>query len=581
MAQFGQIASPFANVLFDPIGVSMAADRTQRNRLMAEEHGQDRETEQVGRVSASLMSLPAAARPAAYAEARREMQSRGMAMRAPEQYPGDQQIEQMARAAMPAATQFALAEKQRASEAMMGMIQGLTGMGGAGVPAGGGGGPQASATVPPDMLPHFQAASARTGIPVPVLTAQAQQESGFRPDAVGRAGEVGVMQVLPTTARQPGFGMAGVDPASLRDPATNIQFGADYLRARGGAGADFTDPAQRDRALTAYNGGGDPNYAANVTRNMPGGAQPAAAGGYTPEDRLALITASQQGPGAFSSAVMQIQARQRADADRVRTEGRSDERQAQSMELQRAAAERAERGQAQSIEAQRQSADRADAAARRADETARRVGATAGLPQGYQRNAAGVVEPIPGLPDATPRAPANAIGGMQENVTSLRKVDDALDALEKSGAGIGVRGYVPGPILNRTDPAGVSLRALIADIGSLKLHDRSGAAVTASESPRLIPFIPLITDDPQTAKTKLENFRNEYQATLRDQYQINGPAGGFRALPPIEEALRRTSARQPLDAAAAAGADSLDGRTITNGATGQQMIRRGGKWEPL
>jgi hypothetical protein len=122
---------------------------------------------------------------------------------------------------------------------------------------------------PPDLMQHFEAASAETGIPVPVLVAQARQESNFNPQARGRAGEIGVMQIMPSTARQPGFGMAGVDPATLDDPGENIRFGARYLRARGGANADFNDPQALATALRNYNGGGDPRYVENVMRFMP------------------------------------------------------------------------------------------------------------------------------------------------------------------------------------------------------------------------------------------------------------------------------------------------------------------------
>jgi hypothetical protein len=122
---------------------------------------------------------------------------------------------------------------------------------------------------PPDLMQHFEAASAETGIPVPVLVAQARQESNFNPQARGRAGEIGVMQIMPSTARQPGFGVAGVDPATLDDPGENIRFGARYLRARAGANADFNDPQALATALRNYNGGGDPRYVENVMRFMP------------------------------------------------------------------------------------------------------------------------------------------------------------------------------------------------------------------------------------------------------------------------------------------------------------------------
>jgi soluble lytic murein transglycosylase-like protein len=143
----------------------------------------------------------------------------------------------------------------------------------------------AVAGVPADLIPIYAAASKRTGIPIDVLIAQGKQESGFRSDIIGNAGEIGIHQVKPSTGRDPGFGMRGIDPATLRDPTVNINFAADYLKARAGEAANLSNPADIDRALAAYNGGGpgrvggDPNYVANVRRYMgaPASVAPAAA----------------------------------------------------------------------------------------------------------------------------------------------------------------------------------------------------------------------------------------------------------------------------------------------------------------
>ena len=149
------------------------------------------------------------------------------------------------------------------------------------------------------LRPHFEEASRATGIPVPVLMAQAQQESGGDPNARGRSGEIGVMQIMPSTARQPGFGMAPVDPNTLTDPRANIMAGAQYLAARAGRGVDWNDSAQRAQALGRYNGGGDPNYAQNVERYMPGGAQAIPAQATPPQ----AAAAPQGGQGASPQAL--------------------------------------------------------------------------------------------------------------------------------------------------------------------------------------------------------------------------------------------------------------------------------------
>jgi len=126
-------------------------------------------------------------------------------------------------------------------------------------------------TVPPDLLPAYKAAAEKYGVPVELLIAQHKQESNLSPGATGGAGEVGLGQILPATAKSPGFGMAGADPKALRDPAANIDFSAQYLAARAkAAGADLRTPEGVVKALKAYNGGGDPNYVQNVTRYIPG-----------------------------------------------------------------------------------------------------------------------------------------------------------------------------------------------------------------------------------------------------------------------------------------------------------------------
>ncbi|GGK28151.1 lytic transglycosylase domain-containing protein [Salinarimonas ramus] len=69
------------------------------------------------------------------------------------------------------------------------------------------------------------AAALRHGIDPVLAHAMARTESNYRCSAVGRAGELGVMQVKPATARS--VGVTG----NLRDCATGIEAGMRYLRA--------------------------------------------------------------------------------------------------------------------------------------------------------------------------------------------------------------------------------------------------------------------------------------------------------------------------------------------------------------
>lgn len=124
----------------------------------------------------------------------------------------------------------------------------------------------------------FDQASKETGIPAAILKAQAMQESTFDPNVISTTGGIGLLQIQPSTAKDPGFGLKPIDPAKLTDPAENVRFGARYLAARAKAEGveNWNDPQQVAKALAAYNGGGDPNYVQNVFRYLkpPNSAQP-------------------------------------------------------------------------------------------------------------------------------------------------------------------------------------------------------------------------------------------------------------------------------------------------------------------
>ena len=64
------------------------------------------------------------------------------------------------------------------------------------------------------------------GVPVDLAHAVVRVESNFNPKARGSAGEIGLMQIKPATARMMGYrGTA----KGLYDPETNIKFGMKYL----------------------------------------------------------------------------------------------------------------------------------------------------------------------------------------------------------------------------------------------------------------------------------------------------------------------------------------------------------------
>nr|WP_245443978.1 transglycosylase SLT domain-containing protein [Microvirga sp. KLBC 81] len=85
------------------------------------------------------------------------------------------------------------------------------------------------------------------GLPAAIADAVVRIESGYNPTAVGSVGEIGLMQVRPTTAAMMGFSGTTAD---LAQPETNIRYGVAYLaKAWRLAGGDLC------RALMKYRAG--------------------------------------------------------------------------------------------------------------------------------------------------------------------------------------------------------------------------------------------------------------------------------------------------------------------------------------
>ena len=89
----------------------------------------------------------------------------------------------------------------------------------------------------------FIEASQKYGVSYELLTAMAQQESGFNPEAVSHSGAMGIMQIMPQTASELGLD----NPFDAYD---NIMAGAKYISQK----LDQYD-GDVDLALAAYNAG--------------------------------------------------------------------------------------------------------------------------------------------------------------------------------------------------------------------------------------------------------------------------------------------------------------------------------------
>jgi soluble lytic murein transglycosylase-like protein len=86
----------------------------------------------------------------------------------------------------------------------------------------------------------------QAGLAPEIAEAVMAVESGFNAGAIGGVGEIGLMQILPSTARMLGFSGS---LAELAVPETNIHYGVTYLaRAWRLAGGDLCTAAMKYRA---------------------------------------------------------------------------------------------------------------------------------------------------------------------------------------------------------------------------------------------------------------------------------------------------------------------------------------------
>ena len=101
-----------------------------------------------------------------------------------------------------------------------------------------------------DTRPNYRAIIERetrlTGLPAEIAEAVMGVESAYNPDVVGADGEIGLMQVLPSTARTMGFTGS---LSELARPEVNIRYGVGYLaQAWNRAGGDLCTAVMKYRA---------------------------------------------------------------------------------------------------------------------------------------------------------------------------------------------------------------------------------------------------------------------------------------------------------------------------------------------
>lgn len=106
-------------------------------------------------------------------------------------------------------------------------------------------------SVPAEQLYQIiTAAAVHARLPWWLIYTQIERESDFDPKAQSACGAIGLMQIMPQTARD-----CGADPGTLWDPAENVRLGARILAERVAVFRKEDPDNALKFGLAAYNGG--------------------------------------------------------------------------------------------------------------------------------------------------------------------------------------------------------------------------------------------------------------------------------------------------------------------------------------
>jgi hypothetical protein len=153
----------------------------------------------------------------------------------------------------------------------------------------------------------------------------------------------------------------------------------------------------------------------------------------------------------------------------------------------------------------------------------------------------------PKVTQAPTMPPQPVVASMLTTATGQNKIQKALGSLSAYPQGVGAGNLQPNWLTQRTDPAGVRLRADIADVSGHILHDLAGSAQSKQEAERLAPFLPKDTDTEASVRSNLGRMMEINRETMLQQYRTYGPDGGGRRMPVVEEAILGSIPQAAID----------------------------------
>jgi soluble lytic murein transglycosylase-like protein len=110
--------------------------------------------------------------------------------------------------------------------------------------------------------------SKQNNLPIDFVLGVMMTESEFYPAAKSNKGAIGIMQVMPSTAKEyaPQLGVKEFSPSMLYDPIVNIKFGTGILGAlwRQHSAKNRSESEVKRKVLTEYNAGPGPDRVAET-----------------------------------------------------------------------------------------------------------------------------------------------------------------------------------------------------------------------------------------------------------------------------------------------------------------------------
>jgi hypothetical protein len=125
-----------------------------------------------------------------------------------------------------------------------------------------------------------------------------------------------------------------------------------------------------------------------------------------------------------------------------------------------------------------------------------------------------------------PEKPKDAYLG---NAATIKEIDKAIKEATDHPEHFGLQNILGDKASQYMDEGGVNSRAIVAGIGSVKVHEITGANATAKETPRFQPWVPEINDRPTAIVDKLKQLKAV--AESKNDEIIKAYTSGYRRQP--------------------------------------------------